>query len=125
MKTEGSHGKVDLRKVQALLTGVVAAAMATIFLLAVFALIVWKMEPSAGAENVGVICVSVLSCFAGDFSAERRTIRKVSCGDWLWASCILRCLFCCGLAAARMWERISFPFLPHFYTVPAAGCWAA
>ena len=80
MKTEGSHGKVDLRKVQALLTGVVAAAMATIFLLAVFALIVWKMEPSAGAENVGVICVSVLSCFAGGFFCGKKNDTK----GFLW-----------------------------------------
>ena len=80
MKTEGSHGKVDLRKVQALLTGVVAAAMATILLLAVFALIVWKMEPSVGAENVGVICVSVLSCFAGGFFCGKKNDTK----GFLW-----------------------------------------
>ena len=124
MKTEGIFVSSAGKKVFSLLIGAVAAALMTLLLIGIFAFIMLKTEMSPGVEGIGIICISVVSCFAGGFFCGRRNDTRGFCGDLLWGVCIF-CFYCCsGPAAGRNCPQRRFLFLPHFCTAPAAGCWA-
>ena len=88
MKENGNLREIGLKKMTALLIGAVAAAVATILLIAVFAFIMLKAELSASAENIGIICISVISCFAGGFFCGRRNEKR----GFLWGLAV-GCLY--------------------------------
>lgn len=80
MKIDSGVYKNTLPKVIALLEGLFLAALLTFFLLAVFAFIMLRTEISAGAENIGLICICVISCFAGGFFCGKKNDTK----GFLW-----------------------------------------
>ena len=88
MKTDGIFDREGMKKVLALLTGAAAAAAATILLIAIFAFIMLKTEMSASAENIGIICISVISCFAGGFFCGRKNEKR----GFLWGLAV-GCLY--------------------------------
>lgn len=71
-----------------LLIGAVAAALMTILLIGIFAFIMLKTEMSPGVEGIGIICISVVSCFAGGFFCGRRNDTR----GFLWGLAV-GCLY--------------------------------
>lgn len=97
MKTEGIFVNSAGKKVVALLIGAVAAALMTLLLIGIFAFIMLKTEMSASAENIGIICISVISCFAGGFFCGRRNDTR----GFLWGLAV-GCLYFLFLLLLRL-----------------------
>ncbi|MCD8021405.1 MAG: TIGR04086 family membrane protein [Clostridiales bacterium] len=64
--------KTGAQKFITLLIGTVTAAMVTALSLLIFALIILKTELSSSGQEIEVICISVLSCFAGGFFCGKK-----------------------------------------------------
>ena len=124
MKENGNLREIGLKKVTALLIGAVAAAVATILLIAVFAFIMLKAELSASAENIGIICISVISCFAGGSFAAGEMRREGFSGDWLWDVCTFCFCYCYGREAGSRSLHRCFLCLQPFFIAPGAECLA-
>lgn len=88
MKTEGIFVSSAGKKVFSLLIGAVAAALMTLLLIGIFAFIMLKTEMSPGVEGIGIICISVVSCFAGGFFCGRRNDTR----GFLWGLAV-GCLY--------------------------------
>lgn len=88
MKTEGIFVSSAGKKVFSLLIGAVAAALMTLLLIGIFAFIMLKTEMSPGVEEIGIICISVVSCFAGGFFCGRRNDTR----GFLWGLAV-GCLY--------------------------------
>lgn len=97
MKNEGETGKITGTKVMSMFTGLAAAAVATVLFLAVFAFVLLKSGMSAQVGNIGVICISVLSCFAGGFFCGRKNEKR----GFLWGLAV-GILYFCLLLPVRM-----------------------
>lgn len=88
MKTDGNLREMGWKKMSVLLQGAIAAGMVTLLLLAVFAFVMLKTEMAGGGESIGIICISVLSCFAGGFFCGRKNDTK----GFLWGLAV-GCLY--------------------------------
>lgn len=88
MKTEGIFVSSAGKKVFSILIGAVASALMTLLLIGIFAFIMLKTEMSPGVEGVGIICISVISCFAGGFFCGRRNNTR----GFLWGLAV-GCLY--------------------------------
>lgn len=97
MKTEGIIGKYAGKKMIALFIGAVAAAFMTLLLIGIFAFVMLKTEMSSGAESIGIICISVISCFVGGFFCGRRNDTK----GFLWGLAV-GCLYFLFLLLLRV-----------------------
>lgn len=97
MKTDGTIRETGRKKVFALLLGTITAGMVTLLLLSVFALLLLKTEMSGGGESIGIICISVVSCFAGGFFCGRKNDTK----GFLWGLAV-GCLYFLFLLLLRL-----------------------
>ncbi len=63
---------MNLSKAAELLKPLLAACIATVLLLLLFTLLVFKLELDEGKVTVGILAVYVLACFLGGFLSGRR-----------------------------------------------------
>lgn len=97
MKTDGNIQETGWKKTATLLVGAIAAAIVTLLLLVVFAFIMLKTEMTGEGESIGIICISVLSCFAGGFFCGRKNDTK----GFLWGLAV-GCLYFLFLLLLRI-----------------------
>lgn len=97
MKTDGNIQETGWKKAATLFVGAIAAAIVTLLLLAVFAFIMLKTEMTGEGESIGIICISVLSCFAGGFFCGRKNDTK----GFLWGLAV-GCLYFLFLLLLRI-----------------------
>lgn len=90
MKMEEEWYKLGAGKMIALVWGTIMAAVVTFLLLGIFAFVMLKMEISIGVENIGVICISVLSCLAGGFICGKKNVTR----GFLWGLAVGLLYFC-------------------------------
>lgn len=90
MKLSATNYKTYLEKAGALFLSAGIAVLITLFFLAVLAFAMLKGSLSSSVENIGLIVISVLSCFAGGFFCGKKNTKK----RYLWglATGLLYCL---------------------------------
>lgn len=69
-----------VKKGTTLLISAVLASLVTLILVAVFAFILLRTDLSAGTVNIGLIVISVISCFAGGFFCGKKVKKR----SFLW-----------------------------------------
>lgn len=99
-------------KISALVMSILTSVIITLLALAILAFLMLRMELSSNAENIGLICISVISCFAGGFFCGKKNRKK----GFLWGLVVGALYYICILvmrmaagedASGDMWRYIT------------------
>ena len=121
MKMDSFEYKNILQKGIGLIGGLLLSAVLTIGFLALFAFLMLQMELSTGAENVGLILICILSCFAGGFFCGKKNKTK----GFLWGLAIgllyYIVIVLLRLCVGNNLPVISLHFITAFFYCGASG----
>lgn len=72
MKFDSTGYRKGIQKAFFLAGGFLLSSLLTFLLLAFFAFLMLRMDVSANVENIGLILISIFSCFAGGFFCGKK-----------------------------------------------------